>query len=134
MKKILITILILVFSIPAFAETYTVEEVIDGNTLKLTSGEYVRLIGIDTPESKPNKKVQRDSKRTGQDLETIIRMGRFATYIVDGLLIFEGVKITLFYNNNLALHTVCNDDHTNQILFHRPTNHFLSSLPLDITL
>jgi len=33
----------------------TVERVIDGNTLMLTNGEEVRLIGIDTPKMKANK-------------------------------------------------------------------------------
>lgn len=46
--------------------------------LKLTNGERVRLIGI-APESKPNDKAKRDSKRTGQDLETINKMGQEAT-------------------------------------------------------
>ena len=38
------------------SKTYTVERVIDGDTIKLTNGERARLIGIDTPESKPNDK------------------------------------------------------------------------------
>ena len=61
------------------SQTYTVERVIDGNTLKLTNGERVRLIGIDTLESKPNNKAKRDSERTGQDVETINKMGEKAT-------------------------------------------------------
>jgi len=66
--------------------TFTVERVIDGDTIKLTNGERVRLIGIDTPESKPNDKAKRDSKRTGKDLETINKMGQEAMEFVKGLI------------------------------------------------
>lgn len=39
---------------------YRVERVVDGDTLKLTNGETVRLIGIDTPETvKPGTAVER---------------------------------------------------------------------------
>jgi len=91
MKKLLILSIILLLGVPAFAdseavppneilrgseavpegEIYAVERVIDGDTLKLTNSEQVQLIGIDTPESRPNDKAKRDSERTGQDLETI---------------------------------------------------------------
>jgi len=86
MKRIFILTIILLIVTPAFAQTYTVERVVDGNTIKLTNGERVRLIGIDTPESKPNDKAKRDSKRTGQDLETITKMGQEATEFVKGLV------------------------------------------------
>lgn len=43
-----------------FAETFWVKRVIDGDTLLLSNGERVRLIGVDTPETKhPQKPVQR---------------------------------------------------------------------------
>lgn len=77
MKKLIITLLLL--CTPAFAQIYTVERVIDGDTIKLTNGESVRLIGIDTPESRVNAKTKRDSERTGQDIETITKMGKEAT-------------------------------------------------------
>jgi len=86
MKKLLTTISILLIATAAHAQTYTVERVIDGNTLKLTNGERVRLIGIDAPESRDNDKARRDSKRTGQDLETITKMGQEATEFVKGLI------------------------------------------------
>jgi micrococcal nuclease len=44
----------------AHAETYKVKRVIDGDTLLLTNSERVRMIGVDTPETKhPQKPVQR---------------------------------------------------------------------------
>jgi len=79
------------------SKTYTVERVIDGDTLKLTNGERVRLIGVDTPESRVNDKAKRDSKRTGQDLETITKMGQEATEFVKELR-FSGKKIRIEYD------------------------------------
>ncbi len=86
MKKIFCSIVLILIACSAHAQTYTVERIIDGDTLKLTNGERVRLIGIDTPESQPNDKAQRDSERTGQDLETINKMGQEATEFVKGLI------------------------------------------------
>lgn len=48
----------------------TIVKVIDGDTLKIKyqdQEENVRLIGIDTPESKANKKAEKDAKRSEQD-------------------------------------------------------------------
>ena len=63
MKKLIATISILLIATAAFAETYTVERVIDGDTIVVTTpegkSEKVRLIGIDTPESKPNAKAKK---------------------------------------------------------------------------
>jgi len=85
--------MILLTTIPAFAQTYLVDRVIDGNTLKLTNGERVRLIGIDVPESKPNDKTKRDSEKTEQDNETMTDMGQEATEYVDELFKQAGYRI-----------------------------------------
>jgi len=85
MNKLITIISILLIATSAHAETFTVERVIDGNTLKLTNGETVRLIGIDTPESKANKKAMKDAKRTEQDIETITKMGEEATEFLKNL-------------------------------------------------
>jgi len=85
----------------SYAQTYTVERVIDGDTIVVTTSEgkseTVELIGIDTPESKPNDKAKRDSKRTGKDLETINKMGQEATEFVKGL-IKEGQEVELEFD------------------------------------
>lgn len=56
-----IPILILLLTALLNAQDWVkVERVIDGDTLLLTGGEKVRLIGVDTPETKhPQKPVQR---------------------------------------------------------------------------
>ena len=59
MKKLLTTLSILLLTTAANAQSFTVERVVDGDTLKLTGGERVRLIGVDTPETvHPRKPVE----------------------------------------------------------------------------
>jgi micrococcal nuclease len=60
-----------------------VDRVIDGDTFvcQFSDGkeEHIRLIGVDAPESRRNEKAERDSQRTGQDIETIIAQGKKAS-------------------------------------------------------
>jgi micrococcal nuclease len=62
-------------------EPVIVKRVVDGDTLKIVyqkQEESVRLIGIDTPESKKNKKARKDAGRSGRDIEVITAMGKEA--------------------------------------------------------
>jgi endonuclease YncB( thermonuclease family) len=77
----------------AQAQFYVIEQVVDGNTLKLSEGKKVRLIGIDAPEDSPNAKAREESKRTGQNLEALVQMGRDATAWVKEN--FKGRKVFL---------------------------------------
>lgn len=67
-----------------------VVHVSDGDTFRcmLSSGEEikVRLIGVDTPESHANPKAERDSRRSGIDLEDMIKMGQEAYRFTKGLI------------------------------------------------
>ncbi len=70
-------------------QTTTVERIVDGDTLKVRywgKEESIRLIGIDTPESRVNKKAKRDAKRSGQDIKTIIEMCKRETEYVENLV------------------------------------------------
>ncbi len=70
-------------------QTTTVTRVVDGDTIKVRywgKEESIRLIGIDTPESRVNKKAKRDAKRSGQDIKTIMSMGKRATEYVESLV------------------------------------------------
>ncbi len=70
-------------------QTTTVVRVVDGDTIKVRywgKDESIRLIGIDTPESRVNKKAKRDAKRSGQDIKTITAMGKRATEYVESLV------------------------------------------------
>jgi micrococcal nuclease len=63
--------------------------IIDGDTIKVElkgQKESVRLIGIDTPESKANKKALKDAARSYQDVKTITAMGKESTAFVKTLL------------------------------------------------
>jgi micrococcal nuclease len=67
----------------------TVVRVVDGDTLRIEMNgheEAVRLIGIDTPESKANKKAKKDAVKTNHDVETITAMGREAAKYVRTLV------------------------------------------------
>ena len=85
MKHFLLPILILTICYPA--DTYArgrkaeVISVLDGDTLKVMYGgrkQSIRLIGIDAPETRRNKKAYKDSSRSRRDVRTIVSQGRMA--------------------------------------------------------
>ena len=81
-------------------ELSIVIKVIEGDTLWVYYGgqrEKVRLIGIDTPESKVNTKAKRDAEMTGQDIETITSMGKRSTKYVSSL-VKPGHKVTIEFD------------------------------------
>ena len=81
-------------------QTTTVTRIVDGDTIKIRywgKDESIRLIGIDTPESRINKKAKRDAKRSGRDIKTIIEMGKRATEYVSSLVKL-GVKVEIEFD------------------------------------
>ncbi|WP_457600630.1 thermonuclease family protein [Hydrogenivirga sp.] len=68
----------------------TVVKVYDGDTFKcrLEDGEEVkvRLIGIDTPESRRNRKAYRDAEKSGKSVEEIVRLGKKASAFTKRLI------------------------------------------------
>ena len=87
---IISVVLSLFLTVNGYAQqTTTVTRIVDGDTLKvfyLEGEESIRLTGIDAPESRVNKKTKKDAKRSGQDIETIIAMGKRATGYVESLV------------------------------------------------
>ena len=73
-----------------------VKRVVDGDTLFLESREYVRLLGIDTPEMHESAKLYRDARRSGQSVEAIKQMGRQAYEITKQLA--EGKRVRLEFD------------------------------------
>ncbi|MCX5805955.1 MAG: thermonuclease family protein [Proteobacteria bacterium] len=74
---------------PENLESVTVTRIVDGDTIVVTyrgDKESIRLIGIDTPESRNNKKTRRDAERTGQDIKTIIATGKEAANFTRSLV------------------------------------------------
>ena len=85
----------------AFAyERAVVSYVVDGDTIVVVQGgrkEKVRLIGIDTPESKENSKAFRDAERKGSDISVIISQGKKATSFLRGI-IKKGDSVSLEFD------------------------------------
>ena len=70
------------------AERAIVERVVDGDTLTVrVSGrrEGVRLIGVDTPESSPNDRAQRVSKKYHKDMALMLAQGKRAAAFTESL-------------------------------------------------
>jgi len=66
-----------------------VTRVVDGDTIRVSyqgKSDTVRLIGIDAPESRNNRKAKKDSARSERDIEETIAMGRKSTEFVKGLI------------------------------------------------
>ena len=86
----LLILFIVFLSTISYAKDFAiVKRVIDGDTLKINykgKEDSVRLIGIDAPESRPNKKARNDAQRSGEDLKTITAMGKEATECVRSLV------------------------------------------------
>ena len=88
------------WSIP-FGKSYDysnilVTRAVDGDTLVLENNERVRLIGIDTPEIHESNKLNRDAQRSGQDVETIKKLGRRSYEFTKKLV--EGKRVRLEFD------------------------------------
>lgn len=82
MNKCIIVLTLLLFFVISCAQPdyqdILVAKVIDGDTLKLFTGESLRLIGIDSPEQRFNDKLKRDASRSGEEISSIISKGKRA--------------------------------------------------------
>ena len=87
-KKILILpIFILLLTALLNAQDWVkVKRVSDGDTLFLTNGERVRLIGIDAPEREFSPRAEKQAETEGKDINTIVLMGEKATKFVKTLV------------------------------------------------
>jgi micrococcal nuclease len=74
----LVFVLVLVSS-PIYAQQKTmVTRIIDGDVIQVIYGgveKRVRLIGIDAPESRIDRKALKDANMSEYDIETIVEMG-----------------------------------------------------------
>lgn len=93
----IIKILIFLFFIASVLSSqdtlYLVTKVIDGDTIELENGDRVRFLGIDTPEKWDSNKLNKDSERTGKDIETIKKLGQLASYYTENLLLNKKVYL-----------------------------------------
>ena len=92
MKSVFISAVMLVAGLAVagpVSDSVKVIRVVDGDTLKVELAgrkESVRLIGIDTPESKANKKAKKDAGRSNQDVKTIVSLGKAATEFTKSII------------------------------------------------
>ncbi|MCB0724979.1 MAG: thermonuclease family protein [Ignavibacteriae bacterium] len=77
---------------------YYVERVVDGDTFVLSDKSRVRLLGIDAPEVSESSKMERESERTGQDKETIRKLGESSARYLRELV--EGKRVMLTKEND----------------------------------
>ena len=103
-QKIFLTLFVLLLlfiplsSQAADSQTAWVKRTVDGDTLLLTNGERVRLIGVDTPEVHESKKLYRDAERTGRNIKTIKALGRKAE--CGYVLLKGGIQKVLLWQNH----------------------------------
>ena len=80
-------------AVTAKSEFYYVARVVDGDTIKLSNNERIRLIGVDTPELHYSDKLLRDSKRSGKDIKTIQSLGAKASKFTKDLCLNKKVRL-----------------------------------------
>ncbi len=116
MKKFILFVnslfLLLIFSLPVYADTFsaTVTKITDGDTIwVIAHGKKIklRLLGIDTPEEYPSRKMSRDIRRCHTSYEKMKRLGLLATKHAKTML-WVGEKVTVetfgkgYYHRTLA--------------------------------
>lgn len=73
----------------------TVTRAIDGDTIELSDGQKVRLLGVDTPELHKNIKLKNDMHRTGKTEEEIIAAGKKSAEFTEKLVVGKEVKLEI---------------------------------------
>jgi micrococcal nuclease len=83
-----------------------VVDVIDGDTIIVSIAgkrEHVRLIGIDSPESRPNRRAELQSRDNHRDQKTILELGKRASSF-SRQLIRRNEEVTLEYDQQQRDH------------------------------
>jgi micrococcal nuclease len=101
LKRLLLGLVITLSGLSLYAqEPAKVIKVVDGDTLKIELNgkkESIRLIGIDTPESKANNKAYKDAYKSKQTIKTITGLGKRATAYVK-TLVKQGDTISIEFD------------------------------------
>ena len=74
-------------------EDILVRRAVDGDTLVLESGERIRLIGIDTPETHTSNRLYWQAQRRKTDIQTIMALGRKAYGFTRNLVEAKRVRL-----------------------------------------
>jgi len=89
---------LLITTLACAEDTYKVTKVIDGDTIKLSNGEKVRLIGIDAPEFTDHKRNKRNARRLGIELKHYESYAQRSTDFLKDFI--EDRKIGLLFDEN----------------------------------
>jgi micrococcal nuclease len=81
------------FLITNTAFALTVTRAIDGDTIELSDGQKVRLLGVDTPESHRNSKLKKDIKRSGQDEKEVLLAGKKAAEFTENFAVGKEARL-----------------------------------------
>jgi len=105
LQLVLSLLVCLALSISSYAkECYKLLYIVDGDTIAVFyygHKEKVRLLGIDTPESKANRRAHYQAKRYHKDLNTIVKLGKAAkTHLRE--LLSGYTHVCLVYDQNNA--------------------------------
>ena len=74
-------------------EDILVTKVIDGDTIVLSGGQSLRLIGIDTPETRINKRIYWQAQRSQKDVQAIMSLGKKAGSFTRSLVERQRVRV-----------------------------------------
>jgi micrococcal nuclease len=107
-KNIIILLFVLLQTHILFAQSNykntviaTVVRIVDGDTIRVRFADEtvapIRLIGIDAPESRDNRKTRRDAKKQNRSVKNIMRDGRAATFYINSIL-EKGSTVLLEYD------------------------------------
>ena len=90
LKALSLVFVLALVSSPVYArQKTTVTRIIDGDVIQIIYGgveKRVRLIGIDAPESRIDRKALKDANMSEHDIEAIVEMGAKAKAYVNGLI------------------------------------------------
>jgi micrococcal nuclease len=85
-------------AVPMGLERGVVTRVLDGDTLEVAlhgGPRRVRLIGVDTPETRENEKLARDVRRSGRSRAALLDLGHAAAAFTKGLALRREVRLEL---------------------------------------
>ncbi len=96
LRRTLIGLLLCLPALTHGAEALTVKRVIDGDTIVLSNDEHVRLIGVNTSETRNGRTLNNEIRRTKKDAATIKALGKKSKAFTK--LLVEGRPVKLKYD------------------------------------
>ena len=134
MRTVWLLLISILLTLTSYAqECYKLLYVIDGDTIKILyhgRKTSVRLLGIDTPESRKNRRAYYQARKNHKDVETIVYLGKQAKKHLKELLAgYKKVCLVYDQNNTYSGHR----DRYGRILayVYTPDGKFINKLMLE---